>query len=344
MQTDLVKNREHGAVGFTGARRSAQEHILRRQQGALVHATLNAVQRLHARERGLRPLRHLLDRTKLLVIVERLRLQRGNVHLLVPFLRASERTGRKLTSLVAHEVRTLRERQGIEFEHLTTGGGRAAITRAHLGHFTSQFTRLFPNFLLSRRLTIASRRVRRAHLRQDLRRLRNGFHLFLDVRRLDVARRSRQLGAPIHRESILQQNFDQIKLVVVEHPHERVLALAIVLCRQDLVNLLRELQTLSGVGIREPERLGDGALQPVRVDVGRVQAVLDVGSVLVVTHHTADRARVFDVFTVIIFVHIGGVQYLVDFGIFLLFLFELDGDADVVVQLLALSVDAFTGD
>ena len=126
----------------------------------------------------------------------------------------------------------------------------------------------------------------------------------LDVRGFFLARGSSESCAPKHLESVLQQHFDQIKLVVIEHRHERIFALAVIFSGQHLVHVFGQFQALRGVRIREPERFGDGALQPVRVDVRRIQPVVRVRRVLILDCSRAHGAvvRAFVAFVVVVYV------------------------------------------
>ena len=121
VQANLVEDGEHRHVGLTRTRGRTQEHILRREHRGVVHLALHPVQGLHATERGLRPLWKLFDGAEDLAIRESLRLQRGDVNLLVALLGAAVRSRGQLAPLVGHQVGSRGKGQGIQFEHLTPG-------------------------------------------------------------------------------------------------------------------------------------------------------------------------------------------------------------------------------
>ena len=63
----------------------------------------------------------------LLVVGERLGLERGNVNFLVALLLPPERSFRQLAALVGHEVRPVGEGQVFEAEHLGVAGVGVAV-------------------------------------------------------------------------------------------------------------------------------------------------------------------------------------------------------------------------
>mmetsp|Transcript_38207 Transcript_38207/g.95019 ORF Transcript_38207/g.95019 Transcript_38207/m.95019 type:complete len:205 (-) Transcript_38207:1349-1963(-) len=104
VHSNSLQHGEHSHVGLASTGGCAHQHILRREQSALVYTRLNTVESLHASERGLRPTRQCLDGNQLLILQERFVLQRWHMHLLVSFLLRTERAWRQLTALIRHQM------------------------------------------------------------------------------------------------------------------------------------------------------------------------------------------------------------------------------------------------
>eukprot|EP00982_Pelagococcus_subviridis_P006988 30392-Pelagococcus_subviridis.AAC.5 len=323
VQGELVEYRQHRDVRLPRARGRAEEKVLRREHRGLVHLALHAVQGLHAFKRRVRPGRNLFDRPQRLVVRERFRLERGNVHLLVPFLRAAVRPGRELAPFVRHQTAPRGEREGVELEHLPArGGGAVPGVRDVRGDLASETSRFLANLALHLRLARSRARAlpREPHRVENRRRLRTRGHLLHDRVLLVLVLRARES---------------------LEHEHEAVLARAfvILLIRERGQDVVRELSRLARLRVRVSKRVRDLALQPVRVDLGRFhEVVIDVVRAEIdVDASDAGASRGLDAAAFAVLVLVVDVARFEDFvelvGRVLVFFFlELDGDADVVVE------------
>mmetsp|Transcript_3106 Transcript_3106/g.7163 ORF Transcript_3106/g.7163 Transcript_3106/m.7163 type:complete len:711 (-) Transcript_3106:35-2167(-) len=351
VEPQLVEDGKHRDVGLAGAGGRAQQHVLGGQQRGVVHLALDAVEGLHAGERGLGPLGQLLDGAQRLPVGKRLGLQRRDVHLLVPLLGAAVGPGGQLAALVGHEVGPRGERKGVQLQQLAPGGRRAAADgtadAASLGNvrgnFATQLPRLFADLRLHRALAHARGRALSGllHGAEDGSGVGSHGHLRLDGGLLGVVLAAGEARAPDDAEAGAQQLLDEVKLVVVQQQHEAVLARALVvgLGGERHQHVVRHLAGLGGLGVGVAERGSELALEPVGVDVGGFDAGV-TGILLAGVHvhalHLAPVRRLLAaaLAVVVLVVDVAGLQHLVHLVVLVLLLLlpKLNSDADVVVQ------------
>ena len=273
------------------AGRRTHEHVLGRVDGRLVHATLDAIERrdrlaavLGAPHKDrLRPLGQRAHENALTSLLGRRSLCR-NVHLLVALLGHALRARWELEHLVAHKVTTLRECHRLEIEQSSRGTNAAHLTAAALvvavvvggseilGHrVLCQSTCLESNRtleclggreLIARALQLVDNT--NAHRVRKL-----GTHLVIDRLALGIRLRLRTTCAVHDLGTVDEKQLDEIKVLKVQQAHELVLAIAVVRARQ-VAEQSQHLGRQSLCRQRILLKLGDLALQPVGVDLTRI--------------------------------------------------------------------------
>ena len=292
---EAAQHRQHGDVRLAGARRRAEQQVLRRPQRRRQQLGLDRVQRPHAGERGPRPRGQRVDGHER--DLRRLRVdRRRHVDLLVALLLRAPRLGRQLAPAVRHLVRAARERERVEVQDARR---RARAAAARLGRRRRRRRagrrRVVVGARQARALAVVEldaaelrqpdglaarpvREVRRAVLRPRLRRPRlrerledrraaavdvgrhlraHGLGLGLGLRLLEP--RAVEDAAPVREERL-----DEVEAVVVEQHDEPRLARALVAAvgpqrRQDVARQQRR-------RVRVLDERRDAALEPVRVD------------------------------------------------------------------------------
>eukprot|EP00965_Chrysotila_dentata_P195808 6177196-Pleurochrysis_carterae.AAC.1 len=236
LHANLVQHGQHGHVRLAGAGWRAEQHVVGREEGAVVDARLDAVERLHALEGGARPLGHRVDGHERLLLGEGLGLERGHVHLLVALLLHAEGAAGQLALLVGHQVAARLEGQRLEVEHVAPdarlaglGHGGEHVLRHGAGRvFACAHPGEVGRLLAHARLELlrlgedlVRLEPRARQLVEHLGHLRVLAHPAQQLGALGLALRLRETRAHRDLPPVAEQQLDQVELVVVEQDHLR---------------------------------------------------------------------------------------------------------------------------
>mmetsp|Transcript_38643 Transcript_38643/g.96759 ORF Transcript_38643/g.96759 Transcript_38643/m.96759 type:complete len:279 (+) Transcript_38643:635-1471(+) len=205
------------------------------------------------------------------------------MNLVIALLLESEGALRQFAPLVGHEVTPLGEGNGVEVHHV---GGLLHVPRIHcrqrstdaltfvglsggLSGLLAQLGSLLPDVAPELLLLVASE-VDPLELLEHLLALGRGSHLLVNRRFLVVGLRLPESRAVEELPPVLEDEFGKVEVLVLEDEDQLVLALLQVRGRQDRQYLLLCGDDDIGVGVE----LAQLALQPMRINLGDVEAVL----------------------------------------------------------------------